>query len=95
MRSERLAHSVHSVAFEMETALSSRTPSARSATAKSIEVEGPSSAVRPALLDDPRSKRILAKTIYRELRESGVDERDVLTIATELIGLVTEELRGA
>ncbi len=49
--------------------------------------------VRPALLDDPRSKRILAKTIYRELRESGLSERDVLTIATELIGLVTGELR--
>jgi hypothetical protein len=49
---------------------------------------------RPALLDDPRSKRILAKTIYRELRESGVSERDVLAIATELLGLVAGDLRG-
>ena len=51
-------------------------------------------AERPALLDDPRSKRILAKTIYRELRESGVAEKDVLVIATELLGLVADEMRG-
>lgn len=48
---------------------------------------------RPALLDDPRSKRILAKTIYRELKESGLAERDVLAIATELLGLVADDLR--
>jgi hypothetical protein len=45
------------------------------------------------LLDDPRSKRILSKTIYRELKESGASEGDILGIATELLDLVAADLR--
>lgn len=72
----------------MDTSVSTSRPSSPSQPAADP------AALRPALLDDPRSKRILAKTIYRELRESGVDERDVLAIATELLGLVADEMRG-
>jgi hypothetical protein len=42
---------------------------------------------------DPRSLRILAKTIYRELRQSGVREEDMIAIAGELVSLVATEMR--
>jgi len=42
---------------------------------------------------DPRALRILAKTIYRELRSSGLREEEVVTIAGELLSLVTGDLK--
>ena len=44
--------------------------------------------------NDPRAARILAETIYRELRGSGFSERDVMALAGELLSLVTTEVRG-
>lgn len=44
---------------------------------------------------DPRALAILAKTIYRELRTSGYTERDVMSLASELLGMVTSEVRSA
>ena len=41
---------------------------------------------------DPRALRILAKTIYRELRQNGLVEQDVIAIAGELLGHVTGEV---
>jgi hypothetical protein len=41
----------------------------------------------------PRGARILAKSIYRELRGSGLEERELLAIATQLIGLVAQDIR--
>jgi hypothetical protein len=52
----------------------------------------PSGSPPPA--EAKRQARILAKTVYRELRENGLDERDVMAIATELLALVTAELRA-
>jgi hypothetical protein len=46
----------------------------------------------PIIPGDERGARILAKTIYRELRGSGVDEREVIAIATRLLGLATDDL---
>jgi hypothetical protein len=43
---------------------------------------------------DPRAVRILAKSIYRELRATGFSERDVMALAGELLSLVTSEVRG-
>jgi hypothetical protein len=43
---------------------------------------------------DPRALAILAKTIYRELRASGYAERDVMTLASELLGMVASEVKG-
>lgn len=77
----------------MHTVVRSAPPSNTESSGAAKRAENAPASVRPALLDDPRSKRILAKTIYRELRESGMNERDVLTVATELIGLVTGDLR--
>jgi hypothetical protein len=43
---------------------------------------------------DPRALAILAKTIYRELRSSGYEERDVIALAGELLGIVASEVKG-
>lgn len=44
---------------------------------------------------DSRSLKILAKTIYRELRGSGFQTRDVIALAGELLALVTSDVRDA
>lgn len=43
---------------------------------------------------DPRALAILAKTIYRELRSSGYAERDVMALASELLGMVASDIKG-
>jgi len=43
---------------------------------------------------DPRAVQILAKNIYREIRAGGFSERDVLSLAGELLSLVTRDVRG-
>lgn len=43
---------------------------------------------------DPRAVRILAKSIYRELRASGFSEHDVLGLAGELLSLVTTDVKS-
>jgi len=42
---------------------------------------------------DPRALRILAKTIYRDLRRSGLREEDVMSVAGELLSLVAGEVK--
>lgn len=42
---------------------------------------------------DPRAVRILAKTIYREVRATGFSSGDVMALAGELLALVTTEVR--
>jgi len=43
---------------------------------------------------DPRAARIVAKTIYRELRSGGFSERDVMALAGELLALVTTDMKA-
>ena len=43
---------------------------------------------------DARALSILAKTIYRELRASGFQARDVMALAGELLSQVTREMRA-
>jgi hypothetical protein len=43
---------------------------------------------------DPKAVAILAKNIYREFRAGGFSERDVMTLAGELLALVTSEVRN-
>lgn len=43
---------------------------------------------------DHRALAILAKSIYRELRTNGYGERDVLTIASELLDMVTTDVKS-
>lgn len=42
----------------------------------------------------PRANQILAKTIYRELTQSGLSERDVVAIASELLSLVATDMKS-
>jgi hypothetical protein len=42
---------------------------------------------------DPRARQILAKSIYRELRQGGLAEEDVMAIAGDLLGLVAHEVK--
>ena len=48
----------------------------------------------PSDVRDPRAVRIVAKTIYRELRQSGLGHEQVMAVAGELLGLVTDEVRS-
>ena len=43
---------------------------------------------------DARTVPILAKSIYRELRGSGLGERDVMALAGELLSLVASDVRS-
>jgi len=47
----------------------------------------------PANVRDPRSYAILAKTIYRELRAEGYSEKEVMSLASELLELVASEVK--
>jgi len=42
---------------------------------------------------DPRALTILAKTIYRELRSEGYVASELMTLASELLGLVASEVK--
>jgi hypothetical protein len=42
--------------------------------------------------DKKRALRILAKSIYRELTAQGYDERQIVSLATELISEVTQKM---
>jgi hypothetical protein len=44
---------------------------------------------------DTRAARILAKAIYKEARGAGVEGPGLVAVATELLGLVAEEMRAA
>ena len=54
----------------------------------------------PAKVELPRSERdkavkIVAKSVYRELKANGYDARQMVALATELISLVTAEMNEA
>lgn len=42
---------------------------------------------------DPRAIQILAKSIYRELRQSGQQDQDVMRLASELLSLLTSDVK--
>lgn len=48
----------------------------------------------PRAVRDPKALSILAKSIYRELRTAGLEEREVLSLAGELLHQVATEVRG-
>jgi hypothetical protein len=41
----------------------------------------------------PRALRILAKSVFRELKSSGYTRSDILAFATEMLSLVSSDLR--
>lgn len=44
---------------------------------------------------DPRALKILAKSIFKELKSQGYDSKQVVSLATELISLVTSDMHDA
>ena len=47
----------------------------------------------PVALDRSAGARILARSFYKELRSSGYTPRQLLTLSTELIELITQDLQ--
>ena len=47
----------------------------------------------PAAPNRERALRILSKSIYRELRQNGYEPRQIVALATEIISLVTSDIR--
>jgi len=45
-------------------------------------------------LDRSAGARILARSFYKELRSSGYTPRQLLTLSTELIELITQDLQN-
>ncbi len=41
-----------------------------------------------------RSLKIIAKSLFKELKANGFDNRHIVSLSTELIALVTSELRA-
>jgi hypothetical protein len=41
---------------------------------------------------DARSSKILAKTIFRDMKQYGIPNQRILEVASELIRLVTDEI---
>ncbi len=46
----------------------------------------------PAILDNKGTK-ILAKSLFKELRGNGYSANQILSLSTELIDLITQDLR--
>lgn len=43
---------------------------------------------------EPRALRILAKSVYRELKTTGHSRSDIVAFATEMLSLVSSDIRG-
>ncbi|MCC6646760.1 MAG: hypothetical protein IT374_14450 [Polyangiaceae bacterium] len=43
---------------------------------------------------DSRAVRILAKTLYRELRAAGLGDKEVVSVASELLSQLSHDVRG-
>jgi len=46
-----------------------------------------------ALKAPEKSVKILAKSLFRELRTNGFDDRQIVALSTELLSLLTVEIR--
>lgn len=49
---------------------------------------------RPPSAAQQRALKILAKSIYRELKGSGYSRTDIVSFTTELLDLVTAEIKN-
>jgi hypothetical protein len=47
----------------------------------------------PAVPNRERALKILSKSLYRELRQNGYEPKQIVALATEIIGLVTSDMR--
>jgi hypothetical protein len=61
---------------------------------RSVQTEKQTSTSEP-LIQRNRSVRILAKSIFRELKQQGYDDKQIVALATELLSEVTDQVRPA
>ena len=50
-------------------------------------------APKPAVPNRERALKILSKSLYRELRQNGYEPKQIVALATEIIGLVTSDMK--
>ncbi len=43
--------------------------------------------------DTPRASRILAKALYKELKNIGFSRNEILAVSSEIVGLVGSEMK--
>jgi hypothetical protein len=48
--------------------------------------------IPPPAQNREKALQILSKSIYKELRENGYEPKQIVSLATEIIGLVTTDL---
>ena len=60
--------------------------------AENVQTEKTTSSSEP-LIKRNRSVRILAKSIFRELKQQGYDDKQIVALATELLSEVTDKVR--
>jgi uncharacterized protein (UPF0335 family) len=61
---------------------------------KRVQTEKQTMSSEP-LIQRNRSVRILAKSIFRELKQQGYDDKQIVALATELLSEVTDQVRPA
>ena len=59
--------------------------------ARSVQTEKQTSSSEP-LIQRNRSVRILAKSIFRELKLQGYDDKQIVALCTELLSEVTDQI---
>ena len=57
------------------------------------ELARPTDLLKAPAKSTDRSVKILAKSLFRELRTNGYDDRQIVALSTELIGLLTVDIR--
>jgi hypothetical protein len=48
---------------------------------------------QPTRVEREKAIKILAKSIFRELKTNGYDSREIVALSTELISLLTTEIK--
>ena len=61
---------------------------------ENVQTDKQTSSSEP-LIQRNRSVRILAKSIFRELKLQGYDDKQIVALATELLSEVTDQVRPA
>ena len=57
-----------------------------------VQLPRPTTETKRSATPDPRALRILAKSIFKELRAQGYETHQVVSFATEIIALVTDDI---
>lgn len=56
-------------------------------------MQEPMTTIRTTPEKEPRALRILAKSVFRELKTTGYSRSDIVSFATEMLSLVSTDIR--